>query len=43
MTSEEPPSLTEAIGGPLGAAESAVPAAAYVLAYTSAGRTRRSR
>ena len=38
LTSEEPPSLTEAIGGPLGAAESAVPAAAYVLAYTLSGQ-----
>ena len=38
LTSEEPPSLTEAIGGPLGAAESAVPAAAYVAAYTISGQ-----
>ncbi len=38
LTSEEPPSLTEAIGGPLGAAESAVPAAAYVAAYTLSGQ-----
>ena len=41
LTSEEPPSLTEAIGGPLGAAESAVPAAAYVLAYTLSGQDTR--
>ena len=38
LTSEEPPSLAEAIGGPLGAAESAVPAAAYVLTYTVSGQ-----
>lgn len=38
LTSEEPPSLTEAIGGPLGAAESAVPAAAYVATYTISGQ-----
>jgi hypothetical protein len=38
LTSEEPPSLSEAIGGPLGAAESAVPAAAYVAAYTISGQ-----
>ena len=42
LTSEEPPSLTEAIGGPLGAAESAVPAAAYVLAYTLSGQDTRA-
>ena len=38
LTSEEPPSLAEAIGGPLGAAESAVPAAAYVATYTISGQ-----
>src|SRR5918993_4345702 len=38
LTSEEPPSLAEAIGGPLGAAESALPAAAYVLTYTVSGQ-----
>ena len=38
LISEEPPSLAEAIGGPLGAAESAVPAAAYVVAYTASGQ-----
>jgi hypothetical protein len=38
LGSDEPPSLAEAIGGPLGAAESAVPAAAYVLAYTASGQ-----
>ena len=38
LTSEEPPSLTEAIGGSLGAAESPSPAAAYVLAYTVSGQ-----
>lgn len=38
MTSEGPPSLTDAVGGPLGIAESAVPAAAYVLAYTISGQ-----
>lgn len=34
----EPPSLTEAVGGPLGIAESAVPAALFVAVYTLAGR-----
>lgn len=34
----EPPSLTDAVGGPLGIAESAVPAALFVAVYTLAGR-----
>ncbi len=33
-----PPSLADAIGGPLGAAESALPAAAFVAVYTAAGQ-----
>jgi hypothetical protein len=32
-----PPSLAEAIGGPLGIAESALPAVAFVIAYTASG------
>lgn len=31
------PTLAEAVGGPLGIAESALPAAAYVVAYTASG------
>jgi hypothetical protein len=38
MTSEEPPSLTDAVGGPLGVAESALPAAAFVVTYTASGQ-----
>ena len=38
LTSEEPPSLWDAVGGPLGVAESAIPAAAFVLAYTISGQ-----
>jgi hypothetical protein len=38
LTSEEPPSLWGAVGGPLGVAESALPAAAFVLAYTISGQ-----
>ena len=34
----QPPSLTEAVGGPLGIAESAVPAALFVAVYTLAGQ-----
>jgi hypothetical protein len=34
----QPPSLTEAVGGPLGIAESAVPAALFVAVYTLAGK-----
>lgn len=33
-----PPSLTDAIGGPLGVAESAVPAALFVAVYTAFGQ-----
>jgi hypothetical protein len=32
-----PPSLAEAVGGPLGIAESALPAVAFVVAYTASG------
>jgi Protein of unknown function (DUF3159) len=38
LTSEDPPSIYEAVGGPLGIAESAAPAAAYVLTYTVSGQ-----
>jgi Protein of unknown function (DUF3159) len=38
LTSEQPPSIYDAIGGPLGVAESALPAAAYVLTYTVSGQ-----
>jgi hypothetical protein len=38
LTSEEPPALWDAVGGPLGVAESALPAAAFVLAYTISGQ-----
>ncbi|MDO9408820.1 DUF3159 domain-containing protein [Patulibacter sp.] len=34
----QPPSLTEAVGGPLGILESAAPAALFVAVYTLAGR-----
>jgi hypothetical protein len=33
----EPPSIAEAIGGPVGMAESALPAAAFVIAYAASG------
>jgi uncharacterized SAM-binding protein YcdF (DUF218 family) len=42
MTSKEPPSLTDAVGGPLGVAESALPAAAFVLTYTVSGQDTRA-
>jgi hypothetical protein len=32
-----PPSLAEAIGGPLGVAETSLPAVAFVIAYTASG------
>src|SRR3954464_4681372 len=32
-----PPSLAEAIGGPLGVAETSLPAVAFVVAYTASG------
>jgi Protein of unknown function (DUF3159) len=38
MTSEQPPSLVDAVGGPLGIAESALPAAAFVVTYTVSGQ-----
>jgi len=38
LTSREPPSLADAVGGPLGVAESALPAAAYVVTYTASGQ-----
>ena len=38
MTSEQPPSLADAVGGPLGVAESALPAAAFVVTYTASGQ-----
>jgi hypothetical protein len=38
ITGEAPPSLTDAVGGPLGVAESALPAAAFVLTYTVSGQ-----
>ena len=37
LTSAAPPSLSAAVGGPLGIAESALPAAAFVLTYTISG------
>jgi hypothetical protein len=38
MTSRTPPSLADAVGGPLGVAESALPAAAFVVTYTVSGQ-----
>jgi hypothetical protein len=38
MTSAAPPSLADAIGGPLGICESALPAAAFVATYTVTGQ-----
>ena len=35
---DRPPSLAEAVGGPLGLAESATPAVAFVVAYTASGK-----
>ena len=32
-----PPSLAEAVGGPLGMAETSLPAVAFVVAYTASG------
>ncbi|EHN11707.1 putative conserved integral membrane alanine and leucine rich protein [Patulibacter medicamentivorans] len=34
----EPPSIVDAVGGPLGIAESALPAAVFVAAYTATGQ-----
>ena len=42
MTGAAPPSLTDAIGGPLGVAESALPAAAFVVTYTATGQDTRA-
>jgi hypothetical protein len=42
MTSAVPPSLADAVGGPLGVAESALPAAAFVLTYTVSGQDTRA-
>ena len=42
MTSATPPSLTAAVGGPLGIAESALPAAAFVVTYTATGENTRA-
>ena len=42
LTSERPPSLVDAVGGPLGVAESALPAAAFVLTYTISGQDTRA-
>jgi len=42
VTSERPPSIAEAVGGPLGVAESALPAAAFVLTYTVSGQDTRA-
>jgi Protein of unknown function (DUF3159) len=37
IASADPPSLSDAVGGPLGVCESALPAAAYVVTYTANG------
>jgi hypothetical protein len=42
LTSERPPSIADAVGGPLGVAESALPAAAFVLTYTVSGQDTRA-
>ena len=38
MTSEEPPSLSDAVGGPLGVCRVRAPAAAFVATYTATGQ-----
>jgi hypothetical protein len=38
LKSDEPPNLAELVGGPWGMAESALPAVAYVVAYTATGQ-----
>jgi hypothetical protein len=38
LTTDRPPSIADAVGGPLGVAESVAPAAAYVLTYTVSGQ-----
>jgi hypothetical protein len=42
MTSAAPPSIADAVGGPRGVAESALPAAAFVLTYTISGQDTRA-
>ncbi len=42
MTGAAPPSLADAVGGPLGVAESALPAAAFVITYTVSGQDTRA-
>jgi hypothetical protein len=42
ITSAAPPSLVDAVGGPLGICESALPAAAFVLTYTATGQDTRA-
>lgn len=42
MTSAAPPSLTDAVGGPLGIAESALPSVAFVATYTASGQDTRA-
>ncbi len=42
MTSSAPPSLTDAVGGPLGIAESALPSVAFVATYTASGQDTRA-
>jgi hypothetical protein len=39
---DEPPTIAESIGGPLGMAETALPAVAYVTAYTVSGSDTRT-
>jgi Protein of unknown function (DUF3159) len=39
LTAEEQPSLLQAMGGPLGAAESGLPSVAFVIAYTAGMET----
>ena len=39
---DEPPTIAESIGGPLGMAETALPAVAYVTAYTASGSDTRT-
>jgi hypothetical protein len=42
LTFTAPPSLADAVGGPLGVAESALPSAAFVLTYTVTGSDTRA-
>jgi Protein of unknown function (DUF3159) len=41
MAFTEPPSILDAVGGPLGIAESALPSAAFVVTYTLSGQETR--